>query len=105
MPRYSAPAGLGYGLPVGLGDGTNDESTAGGDQGDRDSVQAGEPGGEGRGSGRVVRDDGLASQPCSEGVGEGVGAQGRAAAAAAGSQVWAGRGGRVAVLLGGARCA
>jgi hypothetical protein len=35
----------------------------------------------------------------------GAGSQGRPAAPASGSQVWGRRGGRVAVLLGGARCA
>jgi hypothetical protein len=43
MRAWGVPAGLEHGLPVGLGDGTDDEPTAGSDQDDRDSVQAGEP--------------------------------------------------------------
>src|SRR6516162_604956 len=75
MRAYGVAARLLMHRWLGPDDGTDDESTQGLNEGDRDPLRAGGQGRQGPDPRRVVRHHRLASQPCSQGAQGGVAAQ------------------------------
>ena len=88
-------------MPVGVGDGTDDEPAGGSDQGDRGALQAGRRVEKGTILGELCATTGYHRNLARKALGQGLAPKVVRPCRAAGSQLWGGRRGWTAVLLGG----